>query len=146
MRMPSFPQPPNPAAPPNPALALLQRCCHYIKYEQPGDTTLHRLRRCSGTYFLGPRIHFTDTAATQLLFALSSAERWGGNHEGLDFYDTYYHIIDHFEGDHNHLNGSKDLLKWWDRYVLSFNLLVLVLILQQSGLSASKAFSDDRRG
>jgi hypothetical protein len=96
--------------------------------------------------FLGSSIHFADITATQLLFALSSAERWGGDHEGLDFYDTYYHIVDHFEGDHNNLNGSKDLLKWWDRYVLPFNLFVLVLIVQQSSLSASKAFSDHRRG
>ncbi|RXW14638.1 hypothetical protein EST38_g11214 [Candolleomyces aberdarensis] len=54
-------------------------------------------------------------AAVQLLFALSSAERWGAEHEGLDFYDTYYHVVDHFEGDHN--NGSSKLLKWWDSQV-----------------------------
>ncbi|KAJ2911824.1 hypothetical protein MD484_g8593, partial [Candolleomyces efflorescens] len=62
-------------------------------------------------------IAYTAVRVCRSLMDLMAAERWCNRHEGLDFYETYYHIVDHFEGDESHLTGSKDLLKWWDSQI-----------------------------
>ncbi|KAJ2925902.1 hypothetical protein H1R20_g11201, partial [Candolleomyces eurysporus] len=59
-------------------------------------------------------------AAIQLLFALSSAPHWTDEHEGLDFRNVYYHIVDFFENvedDPESKKMAQDLLKWWNRQI-----------------------------
>ncbi|KAJ2933502.1 hypothetical protein H1R20_g3594, partial [Candolleomyces eurysporus] len=58
-------------------------------------------------------------AAVQLLLALSSANQWTRSHEGLNFYDCYYYIIDYFEDndDAELERNARELLKWWNSQI-----------------------------
>jgi len=55
-------------------------------------------------------------AATQLVFALSSAPEWTKNHSGFHFPAFYNFIVDTFEDpeDNEAKKSTDELLKWWN--------------------------------
>lgn len=66
---------------------------------------------------------------SQVYFALTDATQWptGGEHEGANLNEMFNFIVDYFEDTRSTAaeRRARELLRWWNKYVVSCSHLLL---------------------
>ncbi|TFK33054.1 hypothetical protein BDQ12DRAFT_728087 [Crucibulum laeve] len=94
----------------------------YRRTLKTGCARKHIRKDVASTLNMGNKVTSRSIAyaAVQLLFALSSAPQWTTAHQGLDFRECYYYIVDFFDDVDDDPESAKhvqNLLKWWNKQI-----------------------------